>query len=63
MAGIFDTLVDFGDAVTAKEEKKDEMTTAKEETPQTNEEGPEAVEKDITKNFYSEEFYNYYKRG
>lgn len=63
MAGIFDTLVDFGDTVTAKEEKKDEMTTAKEEAPQANEEGPQDEPKDIAKDFYSKEFYDYYKRG
>lgn len=62
MPGIFDTLVDFGDSVTAKEEKKDEMTTAKEEAPQTNEEGPQGEPKDIRKDFYSKDFYDYYKR-
>lgn len=62
MPGIFDTLVDFGDSVTAKEEKKDEMTTAKEETPQTNEEGPQGEPKDIRKDFYGKDFYDYYRR-
>lgn len=62
MPGIFDTLVDFGDSVTAKEEKKDEMTTAKEEALQTNEEGPQGEPKDIRKDFYGKDFYDYYKR-
>lgn len=61
MAGIFDNLLTLEDTNANTEEPQ--KNNVPETQPQTNEEGPEAVEKDITKDFYSQEFYDYYKRG
>ena len=61
MAGIFDNLLTLEDTNANTEEPQ--KNTVPKTQPQTNEEGPEAVEKDITKDFYSQEFYDYYKRG
>lgn len=61
MTGIFDNLVTLEDTNANTEEPQKNIIP--ETQPQTNEEGSEAVEKDITKDFYSEGFYDYYKRG
>ncbi len=61
MPGIFDNLVSFGDTTEVKEERKEEVAQTA-EASQTNEEGPQGESKDIRKDFYSQSFYDYYKR-
>ncbi len=62
MAGIFDNLVTLEDTNANTDEPQKDNDAPDETRPQTNEEAPQNAPRDITVGFYSQEFYDYYKR-
>ncbi len=61
MAGLFDNLVNF--ASDATETSPQNMSEAQHtEAPQVNDNPSQNEAKDVKKDFYSKDFYDYYKR-
>lgn len=60
MTGLFDNLVNFADAAEPSPQNTSETQPA--EVPQVNDNAPQSEAKDVKKDFYSKDFYDYYKR-